>query len=187
MKRQLSVDAWLDHGLRTLTASGVEGLKVERMAKALGVSRGSFYWHFLDLDDFKAALLVRWQTITTDRVIGDIEALPESGGRLEALMQRAYAVDDRLERAVRDWALRSEPVRAAVAAVDVLRVDYLRKLLREAGLKKADARRRALFLYWASLGRPAVGHGAYARMDEDDIAAFARLVQARADGKGHRR
>ena len=48
MKQQLSVDAWLDHGLRTLTASGVEGLKVERMAKALGVSRGSFYWHFLD-------------------------------------------------------------------------------------------------------------------------------------------
>ncbi|MEM8755480.1 MAG: TetR family transcriptional regulator, partial [Pseudomonadota bacterium] len=55
MKQRLSRDDWLAHALGTLAAEGAPALRADRMAKALGVSRGSFYWHFRDLDDLNAA------------------------------------------------------------------------------------------------------------------------------------
>jgi AcrR family transcriptional regulator len=56
MTDQLSAKDWLDQGLRTLAKSGFTALKAEPLAKAMGVSRGSFYWHFADIGAFHAAI-----------------------------------------------------------------------------------------------------------------------------------
>ena len=57
MTDQLSAQDWLDQGLKTLADSGFTALKAEPLAKAMGVSRGSFYWHFADIGAFHAAIL----------------------------------------------------------------------------------------------------------------------------------
>jgi AcrR family transcriptional regulator len=59
MSERLSKSDWIDHGLHTLTAQGPGALKVGPMAARLKVSRGSFYWHFRDIADFRDALLRR--------------------------------------------------------------------------------------------------------------------------------
>ena len=56
MTDQLSANDWLDQGLKTLARRGFTALKAEPLAKAMGVSRGSFYWHFTDIGALKTAL-----------------------------------------------------------------------------------------------------------------------------------
>ena len=63
MTDKLSATDWLDQGLRTLAESGFTALKAEPLAKAMGVSRGSFYWHFADIGAFHTALLQHWRDI----------------------------------------------------------------------------------------------------------------------------
>ena len=57
MDKRLTKMQWLDHGLKTLAHSGASLLKAGTLAKSLGVTRGSFYWHFADVEDFHRQLL----------------------------------------------------------------------------------------------------------------------------------
>src|SRR5215510_8697431 len=88
MSDQLSATDWLDEGLRTLAANGFTALKADPLAKQLGVSRGSFYWHFRDVDAFHAALLARWREIATERIIADLESRADDGAALSYLLRR---------------------------------------------------------------------------------------------------
>jgi AcrR family transcriptional regulator len=74
MTDQLSTQDWLDQGLKTLAKSGFTALKAEPLAKAMGVSRGSFYWHFASLGRFHAAILKYWREVAAEQVIADLEA-----------------------------------------------------------------------------------------------------------------
>ena len=74
MADQLSAKDWLDQGLKTLAHSGFTALKAEPLAKAMGVSRGSFYWHFADIGAFHAAILAHWREVAAEQIIADVEA-----------------------------------------------------------------------------------------------------------------
>src|SRR5215467_10110626 len=74
MADQLSAQDWVDLGLKTLAKSGFTALKSEPLAKAMGVSRGSFYWHFADIGAFHAAILNRWREVATEQIIAGVEA-----------------------------------------------------------------------------------------------------------------
>ena len=58
--QRLSRQDWLENALATLSEKGQAGLSIQDLSVALGVSRGSFYWHFEDRDDFVHALLEHW-------------------------------------------------------------------------------------------------------------------------------
>ena len=66
MGDQLTAKDWLDQGLKTLAKSGFTALKAEPLAKTMGVSRGSFYWHFADIGAFHAAILKRSLPISSE-------------------------------------------------------------------------------------------------------------------------
>ena len=74
MDDRLTKSDWIDHGLRTLASDGANALKVGPMAAKLEVSRGSFYWHFRDIADFRSQVLRNWQERMTDQVIKDLES-----------------------------------------------------------------------------------------------------------------
>lgn len=147
---RLTAQDWVDAGLKALARSGFTALKADTLSKALGVSRGSFYWHFADVGAFHAALLQHWREVAYDNVIQQIEGAAEN--RLAALLDRAFRADFRLERAVRSWATAETKAGAMVEAVDAKRLKYIRDLLVEAGLAPAQAAARARILYWAYLG-----------------------------------
>ena len=141
---------WLDAGLKALAKSGVSALKADTLAKSLGVSRGSFYWHFADVPAFHAAVLHRWREVALENIIAEVDVATVD--RLEALLRRAFARPSRIERAIRAWATADEQARVAVEAVDGERTGYLRKLLIEAGLSPGVAETRARLLNWSYLG-----------------------------------
>ena len=65
MDDRLTKSDWIEHGLRTLASDSANALKVGPMATRLKVSRGSFYWHFRDIADFRSQVLQCWQERAT--------------------------------------------------------------------------------------------------------------------------
>lgn len=173
MTDRLAKSDWISHGLSTLAKQGANALKVGPMADGLKVSRGSFYWHFRDIADFRAQLLQSWQEQATDRVIRDLEAEKDRPDRLKQLMRRAFASRRSLDRAIRSWAAQDRAVATIVASVDARRVAYIARMLAAAGVEGQKAQRRAAFLYWAFLGQRMVmdpRHASIAPAALDDIS-----------------
>lgn len=178
MVTTLTQDDWLAQGFRTLAAEGYGALKAERLAKALNVSRGSFYWHFRDLAGFHAALIDAWCQRAARQVIEEVEHLASGGDRLKALMRRSMAADNQVERAVRSWATHDPDVASRLQAVDDERLGYLLDLLGAAGLSPRQARARAAFIRWAYFGRMMQSGGPVDSVAPDDLDAIAELLQS---------
>ena len=174
-KDRLTRSAWLDHGLRILARQGADALKVGALATGLNVSRGSFYWHFKDISEFRLQLLQRWQERTTDQVIEGIDTSIVGAARLTHLMKLAFNEDRSLDRAIRAMASTDADIAKMVASVDARRVGYMAKWLIEAGVESQRALPRAEFLYWAYIGQSAVmdpRHSAITELDVDDLSAL---------------
>ncbi len=174
--QRLGPAEWVNAGLKALAKSGFSVLKADTLANRLGISRGSFYWHFADVSAFHAAILRRWRKIALENIIDQLEATSE--GRLEALASRAFARDTGIERAVRAGATADGRARAAVEAVDAERVRYLRKLLTDAGIPPGIAGTRARMINWCYLGFALSSN----KLDQDtlrqvvgDLSQLARL------------
>jgi len=173
MNDRLTKSDWIRHGLRTLAKDGPNALKVGPMSTKLKVSRGSFYWHFRDIADFRSQLLRSWQERSTDQVIQDLDAREAEPDRLKHLMRRAFGGTRNLDRAIRSWAAEDENVARIVASVDGRRVARIAKLLAEAGVEGERALHRAAFLYWAYLGQAVVmdpRHSSISAVALDDIS-----------------
>jgi AcrR family transcriptional regulator len=152
MAEQLSAKDWLDLGLKTLAASGFTALKAEPLAKAMGVSRGSFYWHFKDIGAYHAAILKHWREVAAEQVIANLEASSKDDNPLLLLLRRTFSSKLTLENAVRTWATLDPMARAAVQATDRRRLGYVQKLFEQSGVAPDVARSRAQIFYWAFLG-----------------------------------
>jgi AcrR family transcriptional regulator len=152
MSDQLSAADWVDQGLKALASRGFTALKAEPLAKALRVSRGSFYWHFADIAAFHAAILARWHEVAAEQIIANVEAASKDEDPLALLLRRVFGERLMLERAVRTWASVDPAARTAVQAIDRRRLNYVEGLLAESGLSAELARARAQILYWAFLG-----------------------------------
>ena len=151
---------WLRAGLRRLARHGIDGVRVEPLAKDLGVTKGSFYWHFGDRGDLLAAMLQEWSETATEAVIQRAEeAGVEPYARLERLTTIASeGFDAQLELALRDWGRRDRSVGRAVQEIDGRRMDYVRRLLRESGFEPIEIEARAFLLYSALLGDALLPH-----------------------------
>jgi AcrR family transcriptional regulator len=152
MTDQLSAKDWLDQGLKTLAERGFTALKAEPLAKALGVSRGSFYWHFADIGAFHTAILKHWREVAAEQIIANLEAASDNRDRLPLLLRQAFGGKLALENAVRTWATVDPVARSAVQAIDRRRLSYVESMLRVAGLSPGVARARAQIFYWAFVG-----------------------------------
>ena len=152
MTDQLSARDWLDLGLKTLAKSGFTALKAGPLATAMGVSRGSFYWHFADIGAFHAAILKHWREIAAEQIIANVETASKHEDPLALLLRRVFGEKLTLESAVRTWATVDPAARAAVQAIDRRRLSYVESLLLQSGLPAEVARARAQILYWAFLG-----------------------------------
>jgi AcrR family transcriptional regulator len=153
MDERKNRQSWLDAGLRVLAAEGHEALRIMPIAEKLGVTKGSFYWHFKNLDEFHSALLEEWEKCHTQSVI---EAVEEAGGealqKLHRLAMKSVEANFKLGRAMRSWSLTHPGARGVVARVDKKRVDYLTNLLRETGRSKSEAEALGRWFYCMVIG-----------------------------------
>jgi AcrR family transcriptional regulator len=152
MTKRLAAQDWTDFALKTLARVGFDALKADVLARKLGVSRGSFYWHFTDLDDFHARVIEHWRQTSTEAVISDLERYQSLEERLEVLLRRALGHHNALEMRMRAWADNNAEAAQAVRDMDRRRRDYMERLLVDAGIAPTLAATRVQLLYWTYLG-----------------------------------
>lgn len=139
-----------------LADGGIDAVRIDPLAKALGVTRGSFYWHFKDRGALHQAILRQWRERASYSIINRLERNADSvDARLEALLALPYssprsARGASIELAIRLWARRDKDAAKAVRHIDRTRLRYFETLLQQRGVDKAQARRRA-FLFYAAL------------------------------------
>ncbi|AKU17533.1 TetR/AcrR family transcriptional regulator [Luteipulveratus mongoliensis] len=151
-----SQETWLDEGLSLLAQDGVAGLRIDRLAARLKLSKGSFYHHFDSMPGYKTALLAHFEATRTTRFI---DLADEAGGasareRLDALHRivvDTHEGDVAIEVAMRAWASLDAEAHAAMERIDGTRLGYLERLWNE--LTDADtAHDTARIVYLVLIG-----------------------------------
>ena len=148
----LDREAWIKGAIAIMAEHGTEQLRVEILAKRLGVTKGSFYWHFKDRRDLQDAVLAFWR----DGRIRDIrkQTQAQPGGEAAALLHTIEVYSSArnrkgiaIEAAVRDWARRDPQAAAVVEEVDAERLSCACRLFLACGIKEDEAQARSLMLY----------------------------------------
>lgn len=130
---------WIQAALAKLSSVGVDAVRVEVLARDLGVSKGSFYWHFRDRQDLLLKTLAHWEH-------GEINSLKLEGHAGSAATRWARIVQAasdpsriELEASVRAWARRDEEVARRVAAVDLRKAAVIANVLEDVGFSRPAA------------------------------------------------
>ncbi len=152
-KTRLGRDTWLREALNALYEHGIDRVKVEVLSRRLGVTKGSFYWHFKDRDDLLQAMIDYWEA-TQLGFVQRVDDAPhaEPGSRLAALMAFIHAKDSRHDIAIRAWALVNPYAASAVGAVDRRRMAFVERVFSQLGFDPFESKLRARVLYFYQVG-----------------------------------
>ena len=149
---QLTRNHWIEAALQTLGRRGVDAVRIEVLARELGVTKGSFYWHFKDRDDLLEAMISAWEEET--RALHEETA---KAGDASARMHRSNELVNQQKGRLPDyamfaWARRDPKVAQRVAAVEARRLSFLREIAAEAGHDKGEAERLSMLAYLSFIG-----------------------------------
>jgi AcrR family transcriptional regulator len=153
VRASLTPESWIEAATTVLVDQGIDHVRVDVLAGELGVTRGSFYWHFRDREDLLRRVLQAWSERSTEQLtrrlatahaqpreqLRDVISLPFRG--------RAAAQAARIELAIRARARRDELARQAVDAADAARIGYHREIFTALGFSEPEAQQRAFLLY----------------------------------------
>jgi AcrR family transcriptional regulator len=165
---------WIAAGMQALAAGGPDAVRVEPLAKSLGVTRGGFYGHFEDRDALLEAMLDTWERAATDEVHEQVE---RRGGDPRTKIRRAGALtfSEKLlpiELAIRDWSRRDTAVAERLRRVDNRRMEYLRSLFASFCPDEAEVEARSVLAFSLAIGNHfmAADHGTHNRAEALDLA-----------------
>ncbi len=170
---------WVEAALTLIGDEGLAAVKIDRLAQQLGVTKGSFYWHFEDLAAFLVAVADQWcrDRSGLKHYLDGLAALSPRE-RLAALTE--LVVDPRywrLERASREWARTNRRVREMLARSDRWILDVEREAYRELGFDDVQAELRASALFYAGMGWILAGSEA-GQLDRKQVAALVDILTA---------
>ena len=175
LKPRLTRQDWTAAALDALAAGGVAAVTMERLAKTLGATRGSFYWHFKDRDELIEVALEQWERDNTTELIPHAETISDPAERLSYLFRAVYERPvDPIEIALARNA--DEPhVVSAVARVTRARLTFLHRIFTELGLPDDEATDRAWLAYAFYVGHHQLGRNAELR--ERQPTSLDRVVE----------
>jgi len=148
------VDDWLQAGYAIVAEDGLGALKIDPLCARLGLTKGSFYWHFADMAAYRRALVEAWAHLRDDDR-RDIEGMRDIEPRERLSQMMAMLVRPRqwsLERAMREWARSDETVAAAVRSADRRLLKAVRQALCDYGFDDDEAALRADIAFAAGVG-----------------------------------
>jgi AcrR family transcriptional regulator len=135
----LQPEDWIRAAFARLASEGIEAVRVELLARDLGVSKGSFYWHFQDREELLGRMFDRWEKAEIDW-LDETVITPKAAARWARFVH--HCTDQqltRLESAMRTWARRDERVAARIAAIEKKRTAHIASVLRAIGFAAAPA------------------------------------------------
>ena len=165
---RLGAENWLSTALDALLRGGIESVQITALSRDLGVTRGSFYWHFESREALLEALLEEWRLRNTGVMLDALttaDSLDDAILALFAVWVDHSRFDPKLDQAIRDWARHDEGVRTAVKLEDDARVSAIAALFEKHGYAQAEAFIRARVIYFTQISFYAL------RVEEDETLA----------------
>jgi len=171
---RLSADDWAQAALDLIAEQGVAAVAVEPLARRLGLTKGSFYWHFPSREALLQAALDRWESVEQEAVFGALERVPDPRERLRALFQMvAHEYQSHVIYSALLKALDHPVVQPVIDRVSKRRLDYLAASFRQTGLGREDALHRARLTYAAYVGFLQLNLQLHqARMPQEEFEAY---------------
>ncbi|MFI6639869.1 TetR/AcrR family transcriptional regulator [Streptomyces sp. NPDC050504] len=173
---------WIHAGLRALAAGGPDAVRIEAIARALGVTKGGFYGYFADRDALLTEMLDTWEREVTEAIIDSVDA--EGGDGRERLRNLFRVVGNRprastevgTELAIREWARRDPAVAHRLRRVDERQMGYLRGLFREFCPDEVEVEARCVIVVSMRVAAHLVTFDHGTRMHEDVMERVRRRV-----------
>jgi AcrR family transcriptional regulator len=152
-RARLSAADWEQGALDLIASQGVAAVAVEALARQLGVTKGSFYWHFPTREALLKAALKRWESHDTEALFEEVEAIADPRERLRELFRRSgreaksHVIYSALLRAL------DQPiVQPVMERVSQRRMEFLTRAYRDLGMDKRVSAQRARLAYAAYVG-----------------------------------
>lgn len=177
----LTAKDWALAAAKRLASHGVDQVRVEPLASALGVSKGSFYWHFANRDALLTAVLELWESQGTEAIIAAVDAeAADAPSRMHALIRETFGQPehDGIELAIRAWARRDDLARTTAERVDARRLDYVASLIAACGVSPGEARTRAEFMYRTLIGEFVLRSQGHPPLTDATLTALADSLTA---------
>jgi AcrR family transcriptional regulator len=172
----LTAADWAEAALQLVAEAGLGALTVEALATRLGVTKGSFYWHFQGRSELVAAALNRWEHRATTEAIAGLSAVTDVRQRLHLMLDAtSHSPRSRSLYAALAEAAGDPIVKRVLNRVASARIEYLEACYRELGLPQTQAKAKAVFVYAAYRGLLQVAHEAPAVLPTD-WSSYAALV-----------
>ncbi|MEN1925766.1 TetR/AcrR family transcriptional regulator [Luteimonas sp. MJ293] len=150
---RLSTDDWAQAALDLIAEQGVAAVAVEPLARRLGVTKGSFYWHFPSRDALLQAALERWESVEQEALFGALERITDPHERLRNLIQMvAVEIQSHAIYSALLQALDHPIVQPVIGRVSERRLQYLTSAFCQVGFEEAKAKHRARLAYSAYVG-----------------------------------
>ncbi len=151
--------AWLEAGFQMLSEGGIDSVRVDRISKKIGLTRGSFYWHFKNRAEFLDSMLELWHKKGTHDIIDLVEQ--EKGNlnnRLGLLLNLTASGPGAqyggkfAEMAIRIWGKTNPKVAEVVKKIDAERITFVNKILLDMQVETALASFLAEIIYDTYIG-----------------------------------
>jgi AcrR family transcriptional regulator len=157
-------ESWIEQGLRALADGGPDAVRIESVARALGVTKGGFYGYFPDRAALLEAMLDTWERESADAVLDRVERADADPRAKVRLAGRLTLSNDRLlpiDLALRDWARRDAAVAQRLRRVDNRRMELLRKMIGSFCSDPDEVEARSLLAFCLAIGNHflAADHG----------------------------
>ncbi|MED4785253.1 TetR/AcrR family transcriptional regulator [Brevibacillus choshinensis] len=139
---------WIKAGLQTLAETGIDGVRVEALARRMNISKGSFYHHFQDRQDLLDSMIDYWEEHATERIINAHSV----DSTLEQLLSFVFATEKKAEAAMYSWAKQNPVLSQRIATIEKRRIHYVATLYQKKGAPPAEAEARAHLAYLLYVG-----------------------------------
>jgi len=177
-RTRLTADDWEQAALDLIAQQGVNAVAVEQLARQLGVTKGSFYWHFPTREALLKGALERWEKQDVDTLLNQVEPIADPRERLCELFRRtgreakSHVIYSALLRA-----LDHPIVQPVMARVSQRRMDFFTRAYRQVGMNRSIAAHRARLAYAAYVGflQLALQLG-MPRLEHDEFEAYVQHV-----------
>ncbi len=187
-REALTREHWVEAATDVLVDQGIDHVRVDVLAHQLGITRGSFYWHFRDREELLRAVLQAWAERTTAQLtarlerarsdpmqqLRDVISLPHRG--------RAAVRAARIELAIRAWARRDEMARRVLDEADAARLRYHQQIFEALGFPAAEAKLRAFVIYSSEVAESLLQRQGSAQ-ERQQRAAFLERWSVQALGR----
>jgi AcrR family transcriptional regulator len=177
---RLTREQWLERSLEMLATTRGR-MRIDELVKSLGVTKGSFYWHFKDKADFVKSQLDYWESTTTRNVIEEMEKHRDEEPTMQLLALMKLLSNKEFcdhDIAIRNMVISDGTVATKVALVDKMRLNYVTHLFSEIGFTGKDLEARVhLFAVFHSLREGFLGKKM--TNSEDDLMARFKFFIAK--------